>query len=240
MTTTTEMTAQRRRAVLLALIAVAVLALQTAVAVIQLNRSPDPDVPEWLHISAADIASCTVQIQAMVAAVILVCGAAAVAMAVLRRVRDAVAFLAILAWGTATTVFNLPGEILGHRNAYPPLNYPGSADPVPVSTDFNFRAYLPEFHHLACAMGSGCQRATRTRHRRARQHLPPPTQAQPAKLRAGRRITNVRPARALDEISTRCRLAPVKLRARNPGAALRSGSAETSAGSSRSGRCAGV
>lgn len=128
----------------LALLTAVALAVPASAAATGLLRSPDPDVPAWLHVSTADTASCTLQIQVMTATLIVVCGAAAVTMVALRRLRKAGAHLAVLAYGLATAVFVEPIVTLGARNAYPPLSAPGSLDPVPLSTDFNFRTYLPD------------------------------------------------------------------------------------------------
>lgn len=127
----------------LALLGAAALALPAMTAATGLLRSPHPNV-DWLHVSTTDRAACTLEIQVTIATLIVVCGAAIVTMAVLRRLRKAVAALAGVAYAIATAVFAMPMASLGARNAYPPIGAPGSPGPIPVRTDFDYRAYLPD------------------------------------------------------------------------------------------------
>lgn len=133
-----------RRSLLLVMLGVACIpAFEIAVVLVDLNTTPQRNVPSWLHVSPTDTQWCTLHIQALVDMQILMLGAQAVLLALRHRVLRAVSVLAVLVWLTATTVFSVPTVELGTRSGYAPLNYYGSADPIPVSTDFNYRAYLP-------------------------------------------------------------------------------------------------
>lgn len=145
-------TADRRVRVAVLVIA-ALLVLQVVGVVADLARSPRRDVPEWLHVTDADITRGTHEIQVMLVMSILVLGTQAVVLALRRCFLRAVAGLALLAWWTATVIFTAPALLLGTRYAQPPLNWPGSADPIPVSTDFDYATYLPRLLDAVIAPG---------------------------------------------------------------------------------------
>lgn len=126
-----------------AAVALALLVAPFAFAGIQLLKMPARDVPAWLHVTGADLARTTVYTIWSTAFMIVLCGASVVIASFLRRYAEAVVTLLMLVWAPAATVFVVPVTLLASRGEYPPVGYPGSLDPIPVSTDFNYRAYLP-------------------------------------------------------------------------------------------------
>jgi len=120
--------------------ALALLAIPFALAGMQLLQTPKRDVPAWRHITGADLARTTSYITWFTAFIIVLCGAGFVFASLLRSYDEAFLMGVMLVCAPAATVFFLPVLFLASRGAY----CPGALDPVPVATDFNFRAYLPD------------------------------------------------------------------------------------------------
>ncbi|MDO3014598.1 hypothetical protein P5V34_11430 [Mycobacteroides abscessus subsp. abscessus] len=124
--------------------ALALLGAPFALAGIQLINTPARDVPAWLHVTGTDLARTSAYTTGLTAFMIVLCGASVVIASLLRRYIEAVVLLFMLVWAPAATVFVVPVVLLASRGEYPPAGYTGSADPIPMSTDFNYRAYLPD------------------------------------------------------------------------------------------------
>ena len=122
----------------------ALLAIPFALAGMQLLQTPTRDVPAWRHITGAELAQTTAYTTSLTALVIVLFGAGVVIASLLRHYDAAVVTLLMLVWTPAAIVFTLPVTLLASRAEYPPAGYAGSLDPIPVSTDFNYRAYLPD------------------------------------------------------------------------------------------------
>jgi len=117
---------------------------------------PRQNVEKWLVVSDTDMAHCTILVQTLVVALILVGVSTAVITSLTHRAFEAISATVLSAWMLLMAVFNIPSWMLGTRYAYP---YPPAdcgacpLDPIPAATNFNYVAYesrlLPTLAALA-------------------------------------------------------------------------------------------
>lgn len=138
-------------AVLVAItVAAAVGGLLILAGVHEYHRAPERNVPAWRHVTDAELAKWILFTQVQVAVFVLLGVAAAVERAVRGYFDRAVAVFLVVVVFTLAEVTVMPGVTVGSRSVTPIPSNPeihATMDPVPISTDLDYHAYMPHLVH---------------------------------------------------------------------------------------------
>lgn len=141
---------------MLALGGVALCAGGVVSTVLALTSTPRHDVDAWLHVTDAQLAWCTLEVQVVTVIVMVGLGIAAVAGTLLGHIAAAIKTGVGLLMGPVVAIFVLPHSLLSHRATFIAAPFGGPALRVEYPTDFDYRTYLPHLLDalIAPALGS--------------------------------------------------------------------------------------